>query len=100
MIDYIVTFTDNHLKNIAKGLLSYNGIEASDLRKLKTTKTKVVETIVADPEFKQSLLLMIICLLAIFMIVFRLKMLWTILLSSKIFVTHLKLRTKKLTGSV
>jgi len=56
MIDYIVTFTDNHLKNIAKGLLSYNGIEASDLRKLKTTKTKVVEAIVADPEFKQSLL--------------------------------------------
>ena len=56
MIDYIVTFTDNHLKKIAENLLSYNGIDASDLRKLKTTKTKVVEAIVADPEFKQSLL--------------------------------------------
>ena len=56
MIDYVVTFTDNNLKKIAENLLGYNGIDASDLRKLKTTKTKVVEAIVADPEFKQSLL--------------------------------------------
>lgn len=56
MIDFIVTFTDNNLKNIAKGLLSYNGIDASDLRKLNMTKTKVIDSIVADPEFKESLL--------------------------------------------
>jgi len=56
MIDFIVTFTDNNLKNIAKGLLSNRGIEASDLRELKMTKTKVIDSIVADPEFKESLL--------------------------------------------
>jgi len=56
MIDYIVTFTDNNLKKIAEGLLSNRGIEASDLRELKMTKTKVIDSIVADPEFKESLL--------------------------------------------
>jgi len=55
-IDYIVTFTDKNLKKIAENLLFYNGIKPSDLRMLKTNKTKVVETIMADPEFKQSLL--------------------------------------------
>lgn len=55
-IDYIVTLTDKNLKHIAENLLTYNGIDSSDLRRLNKTKKQVVETIMADPKFKKSLL--------------------------------------------
>lgn len=55
-IDYIVTLTDKNLKQIAENYLIYHGIDSSDLRRLNMTKKEVVETIVTDPQFKESLL--------------------------------------------